>query len=293
MNKLKILTSALVILLSMNSCKVFLFSGKISKSDAYWDLDKSANRKYFRKQRKAPSIDMTTMPTEHDVAKAYLGSVYVENVKNPLPTPCVVGSDLFKDYVQQKFNLVFTYTYSFASKFDVGLNVDTDFNSIIKENPGLDEQKKKDIKAKLNAAYSKYKQNGLKVQGRMFLYDLAPEALTKLVDDQGFNICIGNIRSKNKYFIYQIGLLKYDFDYVSHSLEQIEMQLRTELSDIVGTANVTLSFKSSAQADFQSSVRGGYQIIYWDAAQPQWLDQNKPRLQLRLKNLMTLKEVTK
>ncbi|WP_157972864.1 hypothetical protein [Aureibaculum luteum] len=263
------------LILSFYSCKTITIQGKKIKSADICDNCNPGNYgpiMLMKKKTYDPQLEDNTSPKK--IAFQILGHVFSEGYKGgDLKIPCSNTSAKSPFLVSDVRNLGSTgssgqslfYNEKETLNLDVTATVNSDLESIKAANPSVSVANLDSFKAKLTAAYSKFANKELNVEGKYYQYSLNDQIIVELAKNLNYEDCRAYIYSTTnpKRMITALGLVYFEIKYSSNSVDDISSELVADAAAYGITFNIGVKFKRNISKKLNKVTEGYYQIVTW------------------------------
>jgi hypothetical protein len=274
MKKLSLLFLCLLFLTTY-SCKTIKIQGKkIKSADICDNCDPGNYGKYMvmRKKTYDPQIDDNSSPKS--IAYEILGHVFPEGYKGGnLKVSCSSNSAKSPFSINDVMDLGSTgtigttlfYNEKEILNIDISTTVSSDLASIKAANPTISITNLDSFKAKLSAAYSKFANKELTIEGKYYQFGLRDKVVEEIAKNIKYQVCRTIIYSKTnpKRLITAIGLVYFDIKFSTNSIDDISSSLQSDASSYGITFNVSAEFKRNISKSLNKVTDGYFQIVTW------------------------------
>ncbi|AYQ32045.1 hypothetical protein [Runella sp. SP2] len=272
---MKKITVILSIALLGFGCKpTFNIQGKKLKTSVVCNDCRPGNLGPYMKMTKKtydPIIDDNSTP--EIIAHNILGHVFPENIKTGnLKFPC--SSDTKNPFTEQQVKRLgstgnkgqsINYSEKEFLKLDIDLTVESDLNKIRIANPSLNTDIIESFKAKLYAAYLKFANKELKIEGRYHQFELDQNAVIKIARNLEYSDCRNSIYNLEnpKRLITAIGIVYFDITINENSVDEIASTLETDAKSLGINFNIGVSFKRNISNELEKVTKNYFQVVVW------------------------------
>jgi hypothetical protein len=258
--------------LNTTAQKISLLGKKIKAKDICGDCAPGNHGLYMVMKKKTFEPQIEDNSTAKTIAHQILGHVFPENNKTGrVKIPCSTNSAttpfpiiLVKPLSAANGTLI-DYKEKELLNINVSLTVDSDLQNIKAAQPSIELAKLDEFKAKLTAAYSKFANKELSIQGRYYSYGLDDNAVIELAKNIKYSDCRNYIYKKDfqKRIITAIGLVFFDIESSENTVDDISTKLQADAMMYGITFNVSAEFKRNISKNLKKTTNDYYQIVVW------------------------------
>ncbi len=257
---------------NLNAQKITLLGKKIKAKDICGDCNPGNQGIYMIMKVKTFEPQIEDNSTAKTIAHQILGHVFPENNKSGrVKIPCSSNNSItpFTIDLIKPLNAANGTSINYSEKellnINVALTVNSDLENIMAAQPDIELAKLNEFKAKLTAAYSKFANKELSIQGKYYSFALNENAIIDLAKKIKYFDCKDYIYKKDfeKRIITAIGIVFFDVESSQNTVDDISTKLQADASTYGITFNVSAEFKRNISKNLKKTTTDYYQIVTW------------------------------
>lgn len=268
-------TSIFVMSLSvlLFSCTTVSIQGKkVKTSIICGDCNPGNKGKYMVLSKKTFQPEIKSNATPESIAHGLLGYVFPENNMNanqhaPCSTNSVVSpfSESMILPLDSEGGQSLFYNEKELLTINVSTTVNADIDKIREVQPTLAANVLEDFKVKLTAAYSKFANKELTINGKYYQFTLENDQVVALAKQIKYSDCHNDIYSTTnpKRMIKDIGMVYFDITSESNSVDEISSELAADATAKGIVFNIQANFKRKISSQLKKTTKDYYQIVAW------------------------------
>jgi hypothetical protein len=257
------------------SCKTINIQGKEIKADEICDKCKPGNQgpvMVMYVNTFEPELQENSTPL--NIAHNILGHVFPKDIRTgDINIPCSSNSVITPFAIEKIKPLGSTgtngtsidYSEKELLQLNVSATVSADLESITAANPSISLADLDEFKAKLTAAYSRFANKEITINGKYYQYQLEKNTVIELAKNINYSDCREYIYDTNneKRMITALGLVYFDITSSMNSVDEIAASLAADAAAYGITFGVSAEFKKNISKNLTKATDGYFQVVVW------------------------------